>query len=151
MNFTRSGRPAATWCWRASRSAAPTDTDPPLVSSTRERDGGSQASRSRSTSASRSSVAKGGTRYVFRSSARATASATSRRPWPTFATIAPPAASRMRRPSGSTSHAPSARATGSAAPPGMKGNAATRVGSESVDAVGSGTRAMIREAREGPA
>ena len=30
---------------------------------------------------------------------RATASATSRRPWPMFATMAPPAASRMRRPS----------------------------------------------------
>ena len=65
----------------------------------------------------RLAVAKGGTTNVVSARARAATSATSARPCPMLATMAPPAASRMRSPYGVISQTPSVRATVSGEPP----------------------------------
>src|SRR5262245_42021853 len=130
MIFQRAGSPFETTCWRAIRSARSIASEPPLANTQRVIPGGSQRVRRRSTSRTRSSVAKGGTTKLVAASVRAATSATSARPWPMLATTAPPAASRMRRPSDSTRNEPSVRATGSPAPrPGRKGYRRARSGS----------------------
>ena len=131
MTFTRSVRPSAAWCCSAILTAASIPSDPPQVKWMWCRPSGSQSRRSRSTSASRSGVRQVGTTKAGPAADLPIASATSRRPWPTLVTMAPPAASRMRWPSSAISQAPS--------PPvmrgerdGMNGQSARSVGASSV-------------------